>query len=104
MTKEKLDTELDHIEIKQTRHKGSASPTGSASPGSRVKIEPIRFKEDVINRIKKGDYIFGSQKYLYIPFKVSRDTHQKGLKLKIAKGRVGDKHTEKTFSDRGSGL
>lgn len=96
--KEKLSTKLADTEIKQTKHKSvEASPAGSASPGSRVKIEPIRFKEDVINRIKKSDYVFGGQKYLYIPFKVSRDTHQKGLKLKIAKGRAGDKHTKKTF-------
>jgi integrase len=98
MMKEKLSTKLVDTEIKQTKHKSDeASAPASAPPGSRVKIEPIRFKEDVINRIKKSDYVFGGQKYLYIPFDVSRDTHQKGLKLKIAKGRVGEKHTKKTF-------
>jgi len=91
----KLVSKLDSNEIIQTRHKSvEASATASASPGSRVKVEPIRFKEEVINKIKKSDYVFGQQRYLYIPFKVSKDTHQRGLKLKIAKGGIG---TTKTF-------
>ena len=96
--KEKLGTELASIEIKQTRHQTvEASATASASPGSRVKIEPIRFKQDAVNKVRKENYGFGKQKHLYIPFKVSRDTHQKGAVLKILKGRSGDRFTEKVY-------
>ena len=66
MTKEKLDTELDHIEIKQTRHKGSASPTGSASPGSRIKIEPIRFKQDKVNKVRKKNSLILNLYVFYV--------------------------------------
>ena len=40
--KDKLPKELVKEEIKQTsKQEGSASPSGSASPGSRKKIEPV---------------------------------------------------------------
>ena len=74
MTK-KLETELEQVEIKQTRDK----------------VEPIRFKDDAINKIKKENYNFGKKRFKYIPFKVSKDTHQKGLVLKILKGFPGEK-------------
>ena len=78
---EKLDTKLDQVEIKQTRSKA----------------DPIRFRDDAINKIKKENFEFGKKRYLYIPFKVDKDTHLRGLKLKIAKGKPGSNHTEKTF-------
>ena len=78
---EKLDTELDQGVIKQTRHK----------------IKPIRFRNDAINKVKKEHYEFGNKRYLFIPFSVDKDTHLRGLKLKISKGKTGSKHTEKTF-------
>ena len=46
---EKLDTELDKGEIKQTRHK----------------IKPIRFRNDAINKVKKEHYEFGNKKYFF---------------------------------------
>jgi len=81
MSEQKLVTELDQIEIKQTRHK----------------IKAIRFKDDAINKVKKENYKFGTKRYLYIPFITSKDSHLRGLKLKISKGTPGDKETQKTF-------
>jgi len=81
MSTQKLGTKLDLAEIKQTR----------------AKIDTIRFREDNINKVKREDYNFGNKVRIFIPFKVDKDTHQRGLKLKIIKGRPGDKHTEKTF-------
>jgi len=78
---DKLDTQLDTSEIKQTRDR----------------TDPIRFRDDSINKIRKENYEFGNKRYKYIPFQVSKDTHQKGLTLKILKGRPGDKHTDKIF-------
>ena len=49
--------------MKQTR-KGSASQEGSASPGSGVKIKPIRFKEEAINKVRKVNYDFGEKRFL----------------------------------------
>ena len=80
MTKEKLEAKLEDIEMKQTR-KGSASQEGSALPGSGVKIKPIRFKEEAINKVRKVNYDFGEKRFLYIPFSVGKNTHQRGLKL-----------------------
>ena len=37
------------------------------------------------------------KRFKYIPFKVSKDSHQKGLVLKILKGRPGNSQTEKIF-------
>ena len=78
---EKLDTKLDQVEIKQTR----------------TSIKPIRFKDDAINKVRKDNYVFGKRPNLYIPFLVSKDSHQKGLKLRIYKGATGDKETKKVF-------
>ena len=96
--KEKLGTKLDDTAIKQTRDRTvEASATASAPPGSGNRIEPIRFKQEIVNRVKKSDYAFGNKKHLFIPFKVSKDSHQKGLKLKILRGKSGDKFTEKVY-------
>ena len=81
MGTEKLDTGLDQVKIEQTRDK----------------IDPIRFRDETINKVRKENYKFDKKRYLYIPFKVDKDTHFKGLKLKIAKGSPGDKDTQKTF-------
>ena len=68
---EKLDHKLEQVEIKQTRTKPSS----------------IRFNNGAINKIKSSQYIFGKNNFLFIPFNVSKDSHQRGLKLKIFKGR-----------------
>ena len=81
MDTEKLGTPLGKAVIKHTRHK----------------LDAIRFRDDAINKIKKDNYNFGNKRYLYIPFKVSKDSHQKGLKLKILKGSPSDSNTVKTF-------
>ena len=81
MDTEKLGTPLGKAVIKHTRHK----------------LDAIRFRDDAINKVKKDNYNFGNKRYLYIPFKVSKDSHQKGLKLKILKGSPGDNNTVKTF-------
>ena len=67
----KLDQKLEQVEIKQTRTKPSS----------------IRFNNGAINKIKSSQYIFGKNNFLFIPFNVSKDSHQRGLKLKIFKGR-----------------
>ncbi len=77
---EKLETELEQVEIKQTR-----------------KIDPIRFRDDAINKIRKEKYNFGKKRYLDIPFDVSKDSHQKGLKLRVYKG-SGRKKQQRKFS------
>ena len=77
MGTEKLDQRLDQAKIKQTR--------------------PIRFKEDAINKIKKTQIDFGKRSYVFFPFVVSKDSHQKGLKLRVYKGTLGDKETKKVF-------
>ena len=67
MDTKKLETSLETVEIKQTRDK----------------VEPIRFRDETINKIKKENYNFGKKRFKFIPFKVSKDSHQKGLVLKI---------------------
>jgi len=47
---------LDQVEIKQTSHK----------------IDPIRFKDDAINKVRKENYKFGNKRYLYIPFRIKK--------------------------------
>jgi len=64
---------------------------------SSQKIQPIRFKEDVINKIKNADYTFGNKRELLIPFKVDKDGHRKGLKLKIFKGTQEHPNIAKIF-------
>ena len=81
MGTEKLETGLEKVEIKQTRDK----------------LDPIRFRDDAINKVRKENYNFGKKRFKYIPFKVSKDTHQKGLVLKILKGSPGEKETQKIF-------
>ena len=81
MGTEKLETGLEKVEIKQTRDK----------------VDPIRFRDDAINKVRKENYNFGKKRFKYIPFKVSKDTHQKGLVLKILKGSPGEKETQKIF-------
>ncbi len=81
MGTEKLETPLEKVGIKQTRDK----------------VEPIRFRDEAINKVKKENYNFGKKRFKYIPFKVSKDSHQKGMVLKILKGTVEDKQTDKIF-------
>ena len=81
MSDEKLDTKLEQVEIKQTRSS----------------VEPIRFTENAINKVRKENYVFGKRSNLYIPFEVSKDSHLKGLKLRIYKGAPGEKETKKVF-------
>ena len=81
MGTKKLETQLETVEIKQTRDQ----------------IEPIRFRDEAINKVKKDNYNFGKKRFKYIPFKVSKDSHQKGLVLKVLKGRPGVSQTEKIF-------
>jgi integrase len=81
MSDEKLDTKLEQVEIKQTRSS----------------VEPIRFTENAINKVRKENYVFGKRPNLYIPFEVSKDSHLKGLKLRIYKGASGEKETKKVF-------
>ena len=81
MSDEKLDTKLEQVEIKQTRSL----------------VEPIRFTENAINKVRKENYVFGKRPNLYIPFEVSKDSHLKGLKLRIYKGAPGEKETKKVF-------
>ena len=75
---EKLYQELDQVEIKQT-------------------ISPIRFKDEAINKIQRKNINFGKRSYIFIPFIVSKDSHQKGLKLRVYKGSISEKETKKLF-------
>ena len=77
MSDEKLVPELEQVKMKQT--------------------SPIRFRDETINKIRKEQFKFGKKRDLFIPFIVSKDSHQKGLKLRIYKGGVGSKETKKTF-------
>ena len=81
MTTSKQVPELVHPVIKQTS----------------TKIEPIRFREDIINKIRKQNITFGNKERLYIPFLVSKDSHQKGLLLRVSKGPALDNKTKKVF-------
>ena len=71
MGTEKLEPGLERGEIKQTR----------------TRQTPISFKNGAINKINSSQYTFGNKNFLFIPFKVSKDSHQRGLKLKIFKGK-----------------
>ena len=77
MSEQKLVRELDQIEIKQT--------------------SPIRFKDDAINKVRKQNIVWNKRTDIFIPFKVSKDSHQKGLKLRVFKGALGDKDTRRVF-------
>jgi|TARA_R100001086_G_scaffold19868_1_gene9680 integrase len=74
---EKLGHELDQVKIKQT--------------------SPIRFRDEAINKIRKQNIDFKGKSYVFVPFDVSKDSHQKGLKLRVYKGRSKDTHTKKVF-------
>ena len=78
---EKLDPQLDQVDIKQT----------SAA------IEPIRFRDEAINKVKKQNINFNKKPYIFIPFIVSKDSHQKGMKLRVYKGSVKEKETKRVF-------
>ena len=78
---EKLETEQEKVEKKQTRNK----------------IDPIRFKDEVINKIQKGKIDFGPRSYKDYPFNVSKDTHQKGLFLRVYKGSNKDTFTKRVL-------
>jgi hypothetical protein len=80
MDTKKLETSLETVEIKQTRDK----------------VEPIRFRDETINKIKKENYNFGKKRFKFIPFKVSKDSHQKGLVLKILMANLPRKLTKKS--------
>ena len=73
---DELDQKLDHAEIKQTRQK----------------IEPIRFRDEAINRIRKQNINFERRLDIFIPFIVSKDSHQRGLKLRVYKGSTKEKN------------
>ena len=47
MDTKKLETSLETVEIKQTRDK----------------VEPIRFRDETINKIKKDNYNFGKKSF-----------------------------------------
>lgn len=81
MSDVKLETAQEKVEIKQTRNK----------------VDPIRFRDETINKIKKTNIEFGTKSYKDIPFKVSKDTHQKGLFLRVYRGSPGDNFTKKVF-------
>ena len=78
---EKLDPQLDQAKIKQTG----------------TTIDPIRFRDEAINKVKKQNINFNKKPYIFIPFIVSKDSHQKGLKLRVYKGSVKEKETKKVF-------
>ena len=59
--------EQEKVEIKQTRKK----------------VEPIRFRDDAINKIRKEKIDSGIKSYKDLPLKVSKDTHQKGLFIRV---------------------
>ena len=77
MSEQKLDQKLDQVKIEQTR--------------------PIRFKDEAINKIKKQNIVWDKKTELFIPFIVSKDSHQKGLKLRVYKGPAFGKDTKKVF-------
>ena len=63
MSEEKLVPELEQVKIKQT--------------------SPIRFRDEAINKIRKQNFNFENKRDFFIPFIVSKDSHQKGLKLRV---------------------
>ena len=83
MGTEKLDTELDKGEIKQTRNK----------------VNSIRLKDDAINKIRKERIVFGNKAFKDISFRVSKDTHQRGLLLRAYKRSTwyDNTYTKKVF-------
>ena len=87
----KLEYKLATHPIKQTsKQEGSASPSGSASPGSWKKRPLIAFKDNAIERIKKIDIAFGTSRFKEFKFDVSKGTSLKGLLLRLSR-RTGRK-------------
>ena len=66
MGTEKLEEKLEEVKIKQTRRK----------------IDPIRFKDEAINKVKKENYVFGKLKEIFIPFIVSKEVRLETKKPK----------------------
>ena len=84
--KDKLDTKLDNNEIKQTRNKeGSASPSGSASPGSRSKRSTIPFRDSAIDKITKSRTEFVNRRFKEFRFDIPKGSSLKGLQLRFSK-------------------
>ena len=80
----KLDTKLDNNEIKQTRNKeGSASPSGSASPGSRSKRSTIPFRDSAIDKITKSRTEFVNRRFKEFRFDIPKGSSLKGLQLRF---------------------
>ena len=77
MSEQLLGQKLGQVDIKQTR--------------------PIRFKDEAINKLKNKNIDFGKRSYVFIPFIVSKDSHLKGLKLRVYKGALGEKETVRVF-------
>ena len=87
----KLEDKLATHPIKQTsKQEGSASPSGSASPGPWKKRPLIAFKDNAIERIKKIDIAFGTSRFKEFKFDVSKGTSLKGLLLRLSR-RTGRK-------------
>ena len=84
--KKKLQNKLQTNEIKQTTNKiVEASPIGSASPGSRNKTPLIPFRDSSIQLIKKTDISFGTKRFKWFKFDVSKGSSLKGIYLRISK-------------------
>ena len=77
MSDQKLGQRLGQVDIKQTM--------------------PIRFKDEAINKVKKQNIDFQGKSYVFIPFIVSKDSHLKGLKLRVYKGPFRQKETTRVF-------
>jgi hypothetical protein len=71
---EKLYHKLDQVEIRQT-------------------VSPIRFKDEAINKIQRKNINFGNRSFIFIPFIVFKDSHQKGVKMRAYKGGISEKKT-----------
>ena len=87
--KDKHSNKLVTDEIKQTCNKTDkiveASPSGSASPGSKSKTQLIDFRDSSIQAIKKTNIEFGPKRFKWFKFNVSKGSSLKGLLLRFAK-------------------
>ena len=80
----KLYDKLGTSEIKQTGDKkGSASPSGSASPRSRQKRSLLAFRDSAIDKITKTSTQFGARRLKDFNFDVSKGSSLKGLQLRF---------------------
>ena len=64
---------------------------------TRPQTRLIWFKDEAINKIKKQNIDFGKRSYIFVSFIVSKDSHLKGLKLRVYKGALGEKETINVF-------